>query len=222
MMQTTLSGTVYVYQGEEIGMRNVPTSWDPSEYKDVEAINYWNKMNAMYPDNKTQLDFAKTVMQRKARDNARTPVQWSGEANAGFCDAGVEPWMRVNDDYKEVNAEAARKFNEPDQLSVLQFWKRALANRKEHKDVFVYGDFLMLDEQHDKVMAYKRMSDKEAFVTVLNFSGQEVEWALPQEAKVKAWVAGNYTKSAPEKATSGKVVLRPWEALLGECFSAGA
>lgn len=43
LMQTTLSGTIYVYQGEELGMRNVPPSWSPEEYKDIETINYWQK-----------------------------------------------------------------------------------------------------------------------------------------------------------------------------------
>lgn len=43
MMQTTLSGTLYVYQGEELGMRNVPPDWGPEEYKDVESISYWNQ-----------------------------------------------------------------------------------------------------------------------------------------------------------------------------------
>jgi oligo-1,6-glucosidase len=42
-MQTTLSGTIYVYQGEELGQRNMPPSFEPSEYKDVETINYWEK-----------------------------------------------------------------------------------------------------------------------------------------------------------------------------------
>lgn len=44
LMQTTLSGTLYVYQGEELGQRNMPPDYDPSEYKDVETINYWNKV----------------------------------------------------------------------------------------------------------------------------------------------------------------------------------
>jgi oligo-1,6-glucosidase len=43
MMQTTLAGTLYVYQGEEIGMRNVPASWDEKEYKDIESINFFKK-----------------------------------------------------------------------------------------------------------------------------------------------------------------------------------
>lgn len=43
IMQTTLPGTLYVYQGEELGMRNIPTSWGPEEYKDIESVNYWKR-----------------------------------------------------------------------------------------------------------------------------------------------------------------------------------
>lgn len=43
LMQTTLAGTLYVYQGEEIGMRNVPNEWGPEEYKDIESINFFKK-----------------------------------------------------------------------------------------------------------------------------------------------------------------------------------
>lgn len=91
-MQTTLSGTLYVYQGEEIGMGNVPLSWSPEEYKDIESINYWKKMTDLYKDDEKMLRFAKEVLQKKARDHARTPVQWSDGANAGFCEDGIEPW----------------------------------------------------------------------------------------------------------------------------------
>jgi oligo-1,6-glucosidase len=215
LMLTTLGGTLYVYQGQELGMRNVPEDWDPEEYKDVESINYWKKMNNMYPGNKEKLDFARHVLHRKARDHSRTPVQWSAEPNAGFCKEDVTPWMRVNDDYKEVNAEAQRKQDDPNKLSVLQFYKRALANRKEHKEVFVYGDFQVLDENDKKVFAYKRASEKEAFVLALNFSKDEVKWQIPEAAKVNKWVAGNYTAGQPDKPTSGTITLRPFEGVLG-------
>ena len=243
LMQTTLSGTIYVYQGEELGQRNMPPSFEPSEYKDVETINYWEKvspispipshpqpkpchlthqkqMKALYPDNEEKLSFAKRVMQRKARDHARTPVQWTSESpNAGFCDPDVKPWMRVNDDYKTVNAAAQRAHSDENSLSVLQFWKRGLAARKQHKDALVYGDFELLDPEdgHDQIFAYKRSGEEEAFVTILNFSEEVVEWELPEKAGVQKWVAGNYTAGAPEKAIKGKLTLKPWEALLGMC-----
>ncbi|KAK4983412.1 hypothetical protein LTR66_008835 [Elasticomyces elasticus] len=215
LMQTTLSGTIYVYQGQELGMRNVPPSWPAEEYKDIESINYWKKMNAMYPDDKEKLAFAHHVLQLKARDHSRTPVQWSSAPHGGFCKPDVEPWMRVNDDYQEVNAHVQRTQSDPDKLSVLQFWKRGLASRKEHKDVFVYGDFHLIDEHHPKIFAYKRTSEKEAFVIVLNFSKEEVKWTIPADAKIQTWVAGNYTAGNPDKAVYGEITLFPWEGLLG-------
>ncbi|KAF2143599.1 glycoside hydrolase family 13 protein [Aplosporella prunicola CBS 121167] len=220
LMQTTLGGTVYVYQGEELGMRNIPPEWDPREYKDVETINYWKKMNAKHPNDKEKLNEARKIMQKKARDNARTPMQWSAEPNAGFCNLAGErgPWMRVIDDYKTVNA-AAQVYNiVVGQMSVWQFWQRALRHRKQHKDVFVYGDFAPVGDESPSVFAYKRWSEHEAFVSVLNFSGEEIEWDIPADVGVERWVAGNYTADEDvDKPKEGKLTLGPWEGLLGQC-----
>ncbi|KAJ9644525.1 hypothetical protein H2199_003488 [Coniosporium tulheliwenetii] len=222
MMQTTLSGTLYVYQGEELGMRNFPYEWDPSvEYKDVESINYWRKMNEMYPNDEEKLAHARKVLHYKARDHARTPMQWDASLNSGFCPPDIKPWMRVNDDYKTVNAAAqmsdSKEAQAPnsDQLTVRQFWQRGLDHRKQHKDVFVYGDFALVDEENDKIFAYRRFTDGENWIVVLNFSGESVEWEIPQDTKVKMWCAGNYTSGKPDKAMSGRIEVRPWEGLLG-------
>ncbi|KAF1990801.1 glycoside hydrolase family 13 protein [Aulographum hederae CBS 113979] len=219
LMQTTLSGTIYVYQGEELGMRNVPPSWDPEEYKDIESINYWKKTLSMYPHKEKKQSEARRILQRKARDHARTPVQWTSEApNAGFSSPSAKPWMRVNDDYPVVNAAAQLVQSNPDELSVFQFWQRGLANRKKHKDVFVYGDFALVGEESNQVFAYKRWSaDSEVWLVVLNFTGKEVEWSVPEDLEVGGWMAGNYSAGKVEKETKGKIVLKPWEGLLGEC-----
>ena len=221
LMQTTLAGTLYVYQGEELGMRNVPKSWDPeTDYKDIEAINFWKKSKAMYSTDPTKLAEARTILQRKARDRSRTPVQWTAGPNAGFCDEGVKPWMRVNDDYQTVNAEIQLKppQNNSDQLSVWQFWQRGLADRKAHKDAFVYGDFHTLDADNEKVLAYTRTGDESGtWVVVLNFCGEHVEWMIPLGVRVEKWVAGTYTAGKPGQRTEGKVELGPWEGVLGKC-----
>ena len=218
LMQTTLSGTLYVYQGEEIGMRNVPPSWDPSEYKDIEAINFWKKTLALYPHDKEGQAYGRKILQAKARDHSRTPVQWDATANAGFCKEGVEPWMRVNDDYKSCNAEAQMNFQADDEMSVWQYWQRALSSRKEHKDVFVYGDFQILDEGNQKVFAYKRVGEiGGTWLVVLNWSGEATEWDVPGEVSVQAWVAGTYGKGKPGKEVKGKITLEPWEGILGKC-----
>jgi oligo-1,6-glucosidase len=169
----------------------------------------------LYPNDQEQA-YAKNVMQRKARDSARTPVQWNGEAQAGFTSG--KPWMRVNDDYPTVNAEAqlANPQPSPGTLSVHAFWKRGLENRKKNKDVFVYGDFEMLDMEGQKVVAYRRWSKESAFITVLNFSGDKVTWEKLGNLRVKKWVAGNYDERELDgRPLSGSVELRPWEALLG-------
>lgn len=217
LMQTTLNGTLFVYQGEELGMRNMPRSWDiGKEYKDIESINFWKKSKALYGDDLQRLAEERKVLEKKARDHARTPVQWNAKPNAGFCAEGVEPWMRVNDDYEEVNAESQMNDDAKDDLSVWQYWQRGLASRKEHKDVFIYGDFETVGEESDEVFAYVRTGNEAGtWLVVLNFSGKDVEWDLPRS--MKAWVAGNYMKGKPEKALKGKVQLKPWEGILGNC-----
>jgi oligo-1,6-glucosidase len=109
----------------------------------------------MYLNDASKMAEARKVLQRKARDNARTPVQWDSSPHAGFTSPSATPWMRVNDDYKN-------------ELSVHAFWKKALANRKEYKSVLIYGDFQLVDETHELIFAYKRSNTKNTWVVVLN------------------------------------------------------
>jgi oligo-1,6-glucosidase len=224
LMMTTSKGTLYIYQGQELGQRNVPLDWDVTEYKDIESINYWKKMGAMYrgtPQEEEKMAEAKRILQLKARDHSRTPVQWTAESpNAGFTDKDVKPWMRVNDDYPSVNAEAQMSERLDGNLSVRQFWKRGLASRKEHKEAFVYGDFELLgdgDDEDDPVFAYKRVGKDSAWVVVLNFSEGERKWMVSENVEVKQWVAGNYVPGKVEKPLSEELVLQPWEGILGRC-----
>ncbi|KAI9840138.1 MAG: hypothetical protein M1837_001899 [Sclerophora amabilis] len=223
LMQTTLSGTLYVYQGEELGMRNAPLSWEPEEYKDVEARNLWKKYTSRYPNDPSKLKEGRRLLQSKARDHARLPMQWSSAPNAGFCPADAKPWMRINDDWTHLNA-AAQMSSTPDAtnpLSNWQYWKRGLAARKEHKDVFVYGDFEMLDEAHERVLAYLRTGEEAGtWIIVLNFSGHVAEWQIPEGVTVTGWMASTYDGAGggkPDKSTAEVVQLDPWEGLLGKC-----
>ena len=226
VLQTTLSGTLYVYQGEELGMRNVPKSWDPeTDYKDIEAINFWKQSKAMYgPDgthpNPSKLAEARTILQRKARDHSRTPMQWTAGPNAGFCAEGVRPWMRINEDYQTVNAEAQLQpqSKSSGKESVWQFWQRCIAFRKKHQDVFIYGDFHIVDKDNEKVLAYTRTGEHGGtWIVVLNWGSEEGEWVLPDGLVVKEWVASTNGAGQPVKDNKGKVWLGPWEGLLGRC-----
>lgn len=174
----------------------------------------------MYPDNSEKQEYARKIMQRKARDNARTPVQWDSSAHAGFTSSEAKPWMRVNDDYKEVNV-AAQLTGPNASTSVHSFWKRVLEYRKNNKEVYVYGDFELVNADKDPnsadIMAYRRWSKDRTILVVLNFSEKEVQWDLVDGMKVDKWVAGNYNEEdLSSKACSGTVTLRPWEGLIGE------
>ena len=111
--------------------------------------------------------------QKKSRDNARTPVQWDDTPNAGFTTSS-KPWMCVNENYKQINS--AAQVNDPQ--SVYHTWRNVLEKRKTFMDVFIYGDFELVDEAHGKVFAYKRVATNgDAALVVCNFSVDEVTWS---------------------------------------------
>jgi oligo-1,6-glucosidase len=164
------SGSLFLYQGQEIGMINAPAEWDiEKEYKDVESQNYWAEAvrlaeNGTDPTRKERI---KRGLQRMARDHARLPFQWDGSANSGFSTG--EPWMRVHDEYGSINAAA----QEGDGGSVLSFYKRVLGLRKEHKDVFVYGSFELLDREGRELFVYRKRYEGKMALVVLNFTTEE-------------------------------------------------
>ena len=86
LMQTTLAGTLFVYQGEELGLRNMPRDWDVSEYKNIEAVNFWAQSLQQHEGDEEALKKARHILDIKSRDHGRTPMQWDASANAGFCD----------------------------------------------------------------------------------------------------------------------------------------
>lgn len=159
-------------------------------------------------------------MQRKARDNGRTPVQWDASPNAGFCPADVKPWMRVNDDYTAVNAAAqtaapSATVDSAD-VSVFRFWQRALQIRKEHVELFFYGDFTAIEGTGERVFAFTRQSGTEVSVTILNFSGEEAEFEFDGSYEIEEWLMGSYdAESTGKKHDNTKIRLRPWEGLMG-------
>ncbi len=121
-------------------------------------------------------------------------------------------------DYQTVNVKAQVEYRDETQLSVWQFWQRDLRDRKEHKDVFVHGDFKIVDEANGKIFAYVRAGEiGGSWLVVLNWCGDATSWEVPNDIKVAGWMAGTYVRGKPEKSTSGKIRLEPWEGLLARC-----
>ncbi|KAF2402130.1 glycoside hydrolase [Trichodelitschia bisporula] len=212
LMAVGQSGTLYIYQGQELGLRNFSADWPMEEYKDIESIKYWEWAKSTFANDPAKLEEMRLGLWAKARDNSRTPMQWDGSANAGFCPEGVTPWMRVNDDYQTVNA--AAQVGRSD--SVHAFWKQALKLRNQHEDLVLYGNFDLLERNSKEVVAWRRSMPGEEWVVVMNFSGKAVTWDLSgRGVEIAEWVLGNYDGYDREKAKSGLLLLLPWEGLIG-------
>jgi oligo-1,6-glucosidase len=196
---STLSGTLFLYQGQEIGMVNHPVTWAAEDLQDVAAVNYIASIKERYPGDEKMLADALAGLQRVGRDNARTPVHWSAEEYAGF--SAVKPWMRVLDDYKEINV--ASQLHDPD--SVLSAWKKCLRVRKEHSDVLVHGRFEVFDQGNEKTFTFGKVYEEKTVLVVLNFSAEEQAWEIPssmEEGKLRVLMSN--VDGLGEK-------LSPWE-----------
>lgn len=199
LMLAALSGTLFVYQGQEIGMVNFPLDWSMDEYKDVDSSNYYKMVDQRSNGDPQELQAAKVALQHLARDHARVPFSWSNGPNAGFSD--VKPWMRTNVDSAVCNAEQ----QQTDKNSVLSFWKRMLQLRRQHNDLFVHGDFDVLDlENKDLFLFTKTWKNKKAFVA-LNFTDKEQALDFPPEVRTEK--ADLLVSSLDRKEGN----LAPWE-----------
>ncbi|POS86920.1 glycoside hydrolase [Erysiphe pulchra] len=202
------SGTVFIYQGQEIGMINIPKERDISEYRDIETLNAWNDMMRDYPDDKELHRITMEEIQKKSRDNARTPMQWDKSKFAGF--STKTPWQRENESYLTINA--ASQVGVKD--SVFEHWASLLRLRKKYVDLLIYGDFEMVDNENEDVFAYLRKFENQKVLIVANFRSQEISWKIPdgldlQKDKI---LISNY-----EISLNGELLnLRPFEAFA--CF----
>ena len=195
-----MQGTPYVYQGEELGMTNVPfTSID--QFRDLDSINAYRELV------EEQKVFTSEEMMRylryKSRDNARTPFQWDDSENAGFSTG--TPWIMVNPNYKEINAK--------DQLeradSVFHYYQKLIRLRKE-QEAIVYGTYDLLLPDSKEIYAYTRTLGEEKLLVVCNFYEPELSFELPEEFAGGTCLISNY----PEVSLKAEMTLRPYEAFV--------
>lgn len=193
MLLMTLRGTPFLYQGEELGMSNV--SW-PSikHFNDLSTHNQYK----LALDNGYTPEEAIKIMQKHSRDNARTPMQWNTESQAGFTTG--KPWLAVNDNYKHINAEAEAA----DPKSVLS-WYHQLHVLRQANPVLVAGDYKELLADSESIFAYTRKLDGTKATILINFTGETV--AYP---KVLCDKARLLTSSY---GTTDKGILKPFEAV---------
>ncbi len=154
-------GTPYVYQGEELGMTNVPFE-GIEDFRDLESINHFHSATARGDDPARVLD----ALRYKGRDNARTPMQWDASPHAGFTTG--EPWIPVNPNHVEINA--AAQVDDPD--SVFSHYRRLIALRHS-EPVVAHGDFTMLVPDHEQLYAFTRSLDGTTLTVVANLSSKD-------------------------------------------------
>ncbi|MGN0355598.1 MAG: alpha-glucosidase [Muricoprocola sp.] len=202
-----MQGTPYVYQGEELGMTNCP--FGPIEnYRDIESINAYYELTEA---GLRQPEELLSCIAYKGRDNARTPMQWNDQENAGFTTG--TPWIMVNPNYKEINVE--KELADPD--SVFHYYQKLISLRRDSKwsELIVYGDYELLLPEDEHVFAYTRSLGNQKLLVLCNMSDQEVSVTLPEEVatEVKEVLITN-TGAVPE--LKGNINMTKWQALVVE------
>lgn len=175
----TLRGTPFVYQGEEIGMVNVPWT-STGQLRDVESLNFVNDCER----SGASPEFMWEAIHRKARDNARTPMPWDASPNGGFTSG--TPWIMLNPDYGEINVEAAKR--DPD--SVLNFYKRLIKLRKDNL-IMPYGEISLVWPEDEELFAYEKQFEGEHWFVVGNFSENELCPRLPESYRALKLILSN-------------------------------
>lgn len=200
MLATTIhmmSGTPYIYQGEELGMTNAYFQ-DIQQYRDVESINYYQIMKQQGLDEQEILH----ILQERSRDNSRTPMQWNDQVNAGFTDG--TPWIQVNENYKTINA--TQDIQDPD--SIFYHYQKLISLRK-HCEIITHGIYSPLLCEHEQVFAYQRIYNDEHMIVINNFYDQECEITLPKDMGYEVLISNDTYQ--PYATT---MVLRPYESIV--------
>ena len=191
-------GTPFVYQGQEIGMTNC--KFADKDYQDI--------MFRQIMDIVKYIPFGKCLARycfsRRARDHARTPMQWSAGENAGFSSG--KPWMMVNPNYKFINANKDMSADK----SIYKFYAKLHAYRKGN-DVIIDGDYKDICPNSSDIFAYERKLGDKTVLVVVNFKNKAVKFKLPAEyvGRASQLQLSNYA-DAQERIADTK--LRPYEA----------
>ena len=192
-------GLPFLYQGQEIGMSN--RRWKYDEFNDLETINQYHIALRSGMSKEQALDIAG----HHSRDNARTPMQWSSEDNAGFSKG--KPWMPVNENYKMVNvADEEKEYG-----SILNFYKRLIAFRKseEYNEILTYGDLKPMYEKKDHIFSYSRSYKEQKLVLICNFSSEEKDIELLEDYENVVFV--NYEQTT---VIGNTLKMKPYECVV--------
>lgn len=162
VIQLTLRGTPFIYQGQELGMINQNFK-SIADLRDVESLNLYEEL-CKTMDSETAF---KNVL-AGSRDHARTPMQWNEQEYAGF--STTTPWIMMDDDYRKCNVEAQLE----DENSILHFYMDMLALRKEHPAIY-YGEVIFTDKKRKDLFTYYRKNDEDVLYMEMNLGSSNIK-----------------------------------------------
>ena len=170
LMHMMRRGTPFIYQGQELGMRNIHLS-DIKLYNDVQTIDQYRKA---IEAGCTEQEALRAVW-LKSRDNARTPFQWEGSRNAGFTTG--TPWFPVNTEYLQYNV--AEEENNPG--SIFAFWQQLVTLRlhSDVSDVLTEGNFKPYRQEIPSLVAYTRSWKDRTILILCNYGNETMIVPLP-------------------------------------------
>ncbi len=200
-LMATQNGTLNIYQGDEIGMTNINLK-SIDDVNDIQSINFYNEN---LETKKFSKEEALLMINNEGRDNARTPMQWNTNANAGFSE--VKPWLQVNPNYKNINVEN----QENDENSILNYYRKILSLKREY-DIFSYGKIIELERDNDQIFAYRKIDTEEEILVFLSFSENEIliEYEFNKEKDYNMLI-NNYKFVTK---TIDKLTLQPYQAVI--------
>ncbi|TGO69874.1 hypothetical protein BOTNAR_0006g00630 [Botryotinia narcissicola] len=205
LFHATGRGTLFVYQGQEIGTANSKW-WTNEEFRDVEEINFFaaEKARREKESNGKEVDMTDISrgIQGYGRDNSRMGMQWDDSPNGGFTKG--KPWIKTNEEYKEINVAA----QEGVKGSTLEFWKQMIKLRKDNP-VLCKGGFEMVDQENQEIYAYLRKGEEKEYLVACNFKEWDVKWKVPVE--IGGLLFGSYEEGVQSGEKEGELNLRPFE-----------
>lgn len=173
-----LCGTPFIYQGQEIGMDNFVRK-DISEFDDIASKDQYQRALG----EKFSTEEALYFVNKRSRDNSRTPMQWDNSKNAGFSEnENIKSWIKLTGSKAVTNVK--NQLN--DENSIFAHYKKMIDLRQNGKysDCLIYGDFIPVPLENEKIIAYVRKYGNQKLLCISNFSELKQEVKLNDIAKV--------------------------------------
>ena len=173
-----LRGTPFIYQGQEIGMDNFVRK-DISEFNDIASKDQYQRALG----EKFSTEEALYFVNKRSRDNSRTPMQWDNSKNAGFSkDENSKSWINLTGSQAVTNVK--NQLN--DENSIFAHYKKMIDLRQNGKysDCLIYGEFIPVPLENKKIIAYVRKYGNQKILCISNFSELKQEVKLSEIAKV--------------------------------------